>query len=63
MNIQAHLNDNMHIKFFCVESYAFIESSSLAIIEIHRHVDLQIMFCEVERKIQLLGTGEQSFYK
>lgn len=42
MNIQAHLNDNVHIKFFCVETYSFIESSSLAIIEIHRNIDLQI---------------------
>lgn len=32
MELQAHLNDNMHIKFFCIEPDAFIESCALAII-------------------------------
>lgn len=32
MELQAHLNDNMHIKFFCIEPNAFIESCALAII-------------------------------
>ena len=30
--LQAHLNDDMHIKFFCIEPNAFVESCPLAII-------------------------------
>lgn len=40
----AHLNDDMHIKFLCVESNPFIEGSSLAIVEIHCHIYLQHKF-------------------
>lgn len=44
MKTQTNLNDDMHVKFFCVESNAFIESCALAIIEIHCDVNLQDKF-------------------
>lgn len=44
MQTQTHLNDDMHVKFFCVKSNAFIESCALAIIEIHCDINLQHKF-------------------
>lgn len=37
---KIHLNDDMHVEFFSVKSNAFIESSSLTVIEIHCHINL-----------------------
>jgi len=36
----AYLNDHMHVELFGVEANAFIESSPLAIIKVHSHIDL-----------------------
>lgn len=44
MNMQAHLYDHMHVKFFCVEPNSFIEIRTLAIIEVHCYINLQDKF-------------------
>lgn len=41
MQAEANLNDDMHVKLFCVKSNAFIESRTLAIIKIHSDINLQ----------------------
>lgn len=51
----ANLNNNMHVEFFCVESNSFVKSSSLAIIEIHCHIYLQIMFVSFREIRKILG--------
>jgi len=44
MQPEANLNDDMHVKFFCVKSNSFIEIRTLAIIEIHSDINLQDKF-------------------
>jgi hypothetical protein len=44
---QANLDNDMHIKFFCVESNAFIESCALAIVEVHRYIYLHKLFAKL----------------
>lgn len=48
---QTNLNDDMHIKFFGVESNAFIESSSLAVIQVHGHIYLHLHFLSYKNEI------------
>ena len=44
MQTQTNLDNDMHVKFFCVKSNAFVESCTLAIIEIHCDINLQDKF-------------------
>jgi len=44
MQTEGNLNDDMHVKLFCVKSNAFIESRTLAIIKIHSDINLQNKF-------------------
>ena len=41
---QTNLDDDMHVKLFCIESNAFIKSCALAIIEVHCDINLQDKF-------------------
>lgn len=38
---EDYLNDDMHVKFFGVESNALVESRALTVVEVHCHVHLQ----------------------
>lgn len=61
MQTQTNLDNDMHVKFFCVKSNAFIESCTLAIIEIHCNINLQTNLA-TKFEVQLRRIKTATFY-
>lgn len=58
---EYNLNDDMHVKFFGVESNALIESSALTVVEVHSNIHLQDKFVKLEGYVVLIGITKKLY--